>query len=312
MNDDGEQIGFISKKGSQNHDFNDDQIIKNKPERDLQTVKDLNYGDGFAFYNGQCAESQYATEGKNNKGRLIREGKGKMVWPSSGSFYDGEWLDNQPNGQGIYEKRESKGKVLISRYEGSILAGKAHGSGKYEEYENRKQLCYSYQGEWRGNLQHGKGIEERQSDGIFYDGEFFEGKKHGKGLIKFQSEFSKSTYNGQWKEDEFHGKGKYIWDEGEREYDGEWESGVMTGYGTMTYSDGRTYEGFFKADQFHGKGKYTWPTTNLSSSPRKPTKTSWYEGEFHEGNLHGIGIYKPIDGPERKSKWDNGKFVGWL
>ena len=64
-----------------------------------------------------------------------------------------------------------------------------------------------YEGEFKNNLQHGKG-QEKMKNGNSYKGDFKNGKKHGKGKLTFKD---KAWYDGQFVNDKFEGKGKYRW-----------------------------------------------------------------------------------------------------
>ena len=39
---------------------------------------------------------------------------------------------------------------------------------------------------------------------------------------------------------------------------GDWNDGLVSGYGVMTWFDGRKYEGYFLNNRFNKEGKYTF------------------------------------------------------
>jgi len=54
-----------------------------------------------------------------------------------------------------------------------------------------------YTGEWKDDIQHGKG-EMIRASGKVYNGDFVEGKRHGYGVCKFPDG---SKYEGYWEND---------------------------------------------------------------------------------------------------------------
>jgi hypothetical protein len=70
-------------------------------------------------------DAVYIGELKDLDGRLVRSGKGLMLY-ASGRRYEGYWLDDVRHGRG-YEKHSS-GNIYI----GVFVQGKAHGHGLYK------------------------------------------------------------------------------------------------------------------------------------------------------------------------------------
>lgn len=60
-----------------------------------------------------------------------------------------------------------------------------------------------------------------------------------------------SRYDGSFFENEIDGYGTYTWSDG-RSYEGLWKNNRMTGVGKFTWSDGRSYEGGYLDDRKHG------------------------------------------------------------
>ena len=56
--------------------------------------------------------------------RGLKEGHGKYTW-ADGTTYEGEWINNQVNGYGIYREKGGAGK----RYYGQWRKGDMHGFG---------------------------------------------------------------------------------------------------------------------------------------------------------------------------------------
>lgn len=155
----------------------------------------------------------------------------------NGGIFDGEWLDEKPNGYGrfskdnymitgIFENGVLNGYGVItysngSIYEGEIRNNNANGYGKFVGSAGCKNLGY-----WKDGAESGRSITIYKS-GDCYIGEHINGKKSG--------------------------YGKYIWEDG-REYIGMWENDEQKGFGIFTWYGGR-YEGEWKNGKKHGKGK---------------------------------------------------------
>ena len=79
------------------------------------------------------------------------------------------------------------------RYDGDFKEGKMDGEGQC--FDQNGNLIY--EGQWKNNLIHGKGIYI-WNEGKRYEGEFMHGKKHGKGKFYLNGEL---IYEGTWKFD---------------------------------------------------------------------------------------------------------------
>ena len=105
-------------------------------------------------------------------------------------------------------KRESR----EFEYRGQIdpETGEANGFGKEYfrplEFVNNELHCAKiYEGEFKNDKRHGKGIEYLRNGSIEYEGDWKDGKRHGKGI-----EYRKHPlvyYEGDWKDGEHDGKG---------------------------------------------------------------------------------------------------------
>ncbi|CAF0994686.1 unnamed protein product [Adineta steineri] len=108
----------------------------------------------------------------------------------NGENYEGEWFNDQTNGQGI--RRFPSG----NRYEGSERNGKRHGYGIYYVANGEK-----YQGNWADDKMHGSG-KYTWPNSTQYEGTFKDDKKHGQGTFTFANGRVK---HGIWKNDQFIG-----------------------------------------------------------------------------------------------------------
>jgi hypothetical protein len=110
----------------------------------------------------------------------VKHGQGKIVFAGvegvGAEEYEGEWIDDEMNGQGTY--KYSSGNI----YSGSWKDGEMHGFGKMV-YSDGSQ----YEGQWAHNLMHGEGVY-LDADGITWSGIFVNGEFDSKIQKKLRAE----------------------------------------------------------------------------------------------------------------------------
>ena len=112
---------------------------------------------------------------KNNNAHLHNcWGSLGQIGVALGFSYVGEWLNNQPNGQGTGVNGDG------NKYVGAWRDGRYHGKGVLTYANGNK-----YVGEFKNGLRHGKGAH-RFASGDEYVGEWAEGKYHGYGVLTFK------------------------------------------------------------------------------------------------------------------------------
>lgn len=209
----------------------------------------------------------------------------------NGDIYLGEHKDSIPQGEGVYTFDNG------NKYVGEFFKGKRSGNGVYTCLE------YKYSGDFKNNLPNGIG-EVVWSDGSTYKGECKDDKAFGRGELYLANG---DKYIGDFVNDSLTGKGDYTWANG-HEYVGDLKGGIMHGQGTYRipaddnnpeeYWTGRfqngfisgqakwfvdnqlRYEGEFQNDLENGYGRYY----------TKDLQYGYYEGEFKDGEKHGIGF----------------------
>ena len=129
------------------------------------------------------------------KGEYWDSCQGKYEW-SDGSFYEGEWASNNPDGLGY---------MVWSRFNTSYKG--------------------SYNGYWQNGLMNGYG-EYKFTSGIEYRGMFINGKRSGYGAQFWPNG---DSYEGQWYDDEMHGQGAYVYANGNMDI-GIWSMGQIIEY----------------------------------------------------------------------------------
>lgn len=99
---------------------------------------------------------------------------------------------------------------------------------------------------------HGWGKLTMNGDRV-YEGEFRANLKHGKGIQRYTR--TGDYYEGDWKENKMTGKGKFCFASSKKEYEGDFVEGQFYGVGVMK-CDEFCYSGFFRSNLFEGYGKY--------------------------------------------------------
>lgn len=241
-------------------------------------------------------------KGDWSHGRKCGKGKAKYA---NGDRYDGEWLDDQPHGKGIY--RRTSGDC----FEGDFVKGRIHGRGR-AVYANNDV----YEGEWRDDMKHGEGVYTFANGGS-YSGTWVEDKRHGHGTFTTSA---KDVYDGEWVSNIFSGKGTYTTAAGDI-YDGEWSNDGLHGNGSITYVNGDKYVGLWRNQRRHGHGKYTYAhsksfslTTNKHNATKCGIYTSLkcdvYDGEWENDKKHGFGRYDCCGGGFYAGYWVCGRRHG--
>jgi len=197
-------------------------------------------------------------------------------------------------------------------------------------YENG----YIYEGWWRRNKEHGKGIlltADRRL--VIYEGDWERGRMNGKGTYYYardagfepvtpiesntefagdlspvlQSSFAPlnplriqrggGVYKGDFKENLRHGFGVYYLSDGSI-YDGEWRDNLQSGRGMFRWKDGSYYDGHWKDGKRHGHG-----VLNVANG-------FCYEGQWIADTMDGRGCCIYPDGQRYEGMWSKGKKEG--
>lgn len=103
------------------------------------------------------------------KYEVIRDGKGSNEWPN-GDRYTGEWLNDNPDGQGFMLRKNQ------DQYHGQFAYGQYSGVGDLKTATGER-----YIGSFRFNQLDGLGLFISANQ-AYYLGEFSQGKRHGRFL----------------------------------------------------------------------------------------------------------------------------------
>jgi hypothetical protein len=153
-------------------------------------------------------------------------------------------------------------------------------------------------------IKDGKGVVIWK-DGSKYTGEWKNDGYNGYGTLTYENG---SVYKGTWKDFSRDGYGTLIlnnFDNGgfidclnnAKKYVGDFKDSWITGYGTITYNDGREYIGYFDYNELSGYGTMTWKNG------------AKYVGNWAGSLFNGYGTYKLPDGSISKGTWKDGKLV---
>jgi hypothetical protein len=119
---------------------------------------------------------------QNAEGIKFREGKGKLIHPTSDNsefgqeYYDGDWLNDKMHGFGVY--CYSNGDLYEGEWEENLHCG----YGKYLFTDGSK-----YEGEWKEHKMHGSG-KYLDVNGVTWAGEFRDGHYISKDQARLKEE----------------------------------------------------------------------------------------------------------------------------
>ena len=125
-----------------------------------------------------------------------------------------------------------------------------------------------------------------------YEGEYKNGIAHGKGINIWESG---EKYVGDFKNDDRNGTGTYTWPNGER-YVGDFKNEERHGTGTYTWPNGEKYVGEYKNEKTNGQGIRTWANGDK------------YVGQERNDRRNGQGIFYYANGKIDEGIWKDDKF----
>ena len=128
-------------------------------------------------------------------------------------------------------------------------------------------------------------------------------------------------YEGDYVDSMQTGYGLMTWADGRR-YEGNWLGSKCTGFGILTHKDGRRYEGEYVNDKMQGRGVYTWANGAKYDGEYRDNKKnghglhtwpdgSMYEGEYLDGMQTGQGYMAWGDGRVYRGAWVQSKCTGY-
>lgn len=214
-------------------------------------------------------------------------GLGKILYKNN-SFYQGELRENKRHGKGVFLNQGH------SLYEGSYVDDQIRGNG----------ILYGWFPKLGIAIKEGHFIEDLEIEGIskviiysagsVYIGPIKNNTLTGKGIMHLPH---KGQYTGDFKDGHFHGKGKLIFKDDEIMFKGDFDHSLFSGKGYMIKKN-KKFVGTFRNFTMEGEGEIIY---------KNKTK---FQGEFMNGNRHGIGKLVDPDGSIKlKGKWDNDTMI---
>ncbi|KAH3731831.1 TFIIH basal transcription factor complex helicase repD subunit [Pelomyxa schiedti] len=230
----------------------------------------------------------YDGEWSNN----VRQGKGTYTYPW-GETEEGQWWFGRTTGPRVNRYQDGsvyEGDTCwgVMRYaEGGWYEGQWEGErwkrgawhdpngvdvheGQWEYCEEGEWYCMQgwgvhrqkvgagmvtvYEGEWDGDMMHGRGTWRSPDTGAVYCGEFDHDKMCGNGAL---FDGKGGSYVGQWLDGKFHGNGVLLEPDGSR-YTGQFERGEAHGTGEKWGKRGSSFEGVWNRGA-PLKGTARWP-----------------------------------------------------
>ena len=209
----------------------------------------------------------------------------------SGSFYSGQWADNDMMGVGTLNDTDK------GTYEGGFSQSKKEGEGTFTWGDGDQ-----YVGEWKNDRMSGQG-KYVSADGVEYSGTF-QDNAFWQGTCKFENttgsyeatfkdgiidnlvvSFSDgSSYQGSCDATCIAGKGRMELACGDS-FDGEFQDGVRNGSGVYVWANGDKYEGSWSDDAMNGSGVYTYANGNIAQG--QFADNQFVEGSYEVNNDFG-------------------------
>ncbi|XP_034826364.1 radial spoke head 10 homolog B-like isoform X2 [Maniola hyperantus] len=179
------------------------------------------------------------------------------------------------------KKSRSKIELNDSNTQGQFVENEINGKGTIQWKDDTW-----YQGDFAGNVRHGKGLYVNSREQSYYAGSWHHGSKHGEGVICFPGS-TKNSYDGQWVYNVRHGFGsrEYCQMSG---YKGEWNHNVREGKGLMIWPNHDFYRGEWINGVMSGYGFYIWDAC-YNNSMSLPSLIA-YRGFWEKGKRNGYGI----------------------
>lgn len=162
---------------------------------------------GYGKWDDAGTGMGYIYEGNWVDGKACGKGKLTFIWKNQISFVkEGEFKNDELNGQGKYTSYRDDGKTICFIDEGNFTNGKLNGQGKWTGYkDDGKTISFIDEGNFTNYALNGQGKETRYRNGevySVYEGEWVNGKRNGQGTRTYADGRVES---GTWKDGSFVG-----------------------------------------------------------------------------------------------------------
>ena len=257
------------------------------------------------FGTKEIANNQYyggfQQGGRHGHGALVGVDDSVLIGAWQADALNGEGLRFQRDGgfeEGVFtDSKLHLGRGLVFSLDGDVYYGELR-DGLRRGNGTLVGKNWTYAGEWRDHLPHGKGLKAFNT-GDFQQGRFQSGNLalgltlrtvfdteryfgwtslygyHGQGTHMWGNE---TVYAGEWYNGKMHGKG-VLAKVGKTIYSGAFVNGSLTqGSGFVALTNGDVYFGGLENSDFEGIGQYLWGNRSA------------YIGQWKQGKRHGSGL----------------------
>ncbi len=210
-----------SKKDSQSKPADDPGTTSNVETglTDVTNEKVEAFGCSDGSYTGQWKDGKpygygkwsdagtgigFVYEGNWVDGKACGKGKLTFIWNNKiRSVDEGEFKNDELNGQGKYTQYKGDGKTIYFIEEGNFSNGELNGQGKFTSYkDDGKTIIYTYEGNYIDGKKNGYGKETHYKFNYVYEGEWVNDRKNGQGTKTYADG---RVQSGTWKNDGFVG-----------------------------------------------------------------------------------------------------------
>ena len=248
-----------------------------------------NFKYGFPFY------GKFFHEGKLVHHGYFKHYSGFFSFLFTDGFYSGSFQNGKRNGYGTLHNIDTR-QLLFN---GFWKQDKYHGKGILWNKNN----SILYEGDWKDGLRSGHGEEFFYTESRYYkySGEFQKDKKNGYGIqyeLNYDLNQIRKIYSGEWKDDIQNGSGMWYFENGILRYEGDIVNGHQQGFGRRYYRDGTLhYEGYLNRDCYEGEGRLFYYDGTIC-----------FEGLFKNKNPFRGTFYNFEDGEVYKTREVNGNY----
>jgi len=183
----------------------------------------------------------YKYRGKHNKESKKKEGFGIITWEDN-SILKAKFLESKIQGFGKFLDFPNK-----TKYVGEYIENIPNGYGIFV-HDNLK-----IEGIFEKNFINGIGIELWLDD-YYYQGNFKKNEKNGIGLYRWPDG---TLFLGEWKNNKINGHGIMKFSN-DNLYEGEFKNGVINGFGIFKWKSGESYIGNYLNELKEGFGIFIW------------------------------------------------------
>ncbi|CAD7953914.1 unnamed protein product [Amoebophrya sp. A120] len=189
--------------------------LENEGGRKEKEGDDWGYGE-IKYPSGSSYVGHHVGMRYGNGTTKLKYGRGTYTFTDGKSAYEGQWWDDEFNGEGTYTHANG------DRYEGQLTGNQKNGKGTFEW----ALLGKVYVGQWKGDKVQGEG-KLTWNSGEMYEGQWHDNKRDGKGVMTWSPNSAAKVGNfvGTWVNDMISGEGILTCNNAKKTtHDGNWKT----------------------------------------------------------------------------------------